>query len=196
MKCSEHFGDSQPQSVMQLKTPFPLIKTFISPRKSKKIVSAVTRNLESYIIDQKFKMIVYRRLCLCLEFLHISIFFAYVCKNSRHSNNLRFTSTDLTEKYPSKKIKHSYYRGPNIAEKNLRNFTILAKILSVPISPNVPISTNFFKIYISNYFVCVMNDVNSRIEFPKSTLINFYLIAFGVVLNSTHFGYSRHSNLS
>jgi hypothetical protein len=63
----------------------------------------------------------------------------------------------------------------------------LAKILPVPISPN------FFEIHISNYFVCVMNDITSKIEFPKSTLINFYLIAFSGVLNSTHFGYSRHS---
>ena len=41
-----------------------------------------------------------------------------------------------------------------------------------------------------------MNDVTSRIEFPKSTLINLYLITFGIVLNSTHFGDSRHSNPS
>jgi hypothetical protein len=33
-----------------------------------------------------------------------------------------------------------------------------------------------------------MNDATSHIAFPKSTLINFYLIAFGGVLNSTHFG--------
>jgi hypothetical protein len=57
----------------------------------------------------------------------------------------------------------------------------LANIFPVPISPN------FFEIYISNYFVCVMNDVISRIKFPKATLINFCLIAFGEVLNFTHF---------
>ena len=81
--------------------------------------------------------------------------------------------------------------GGAISPKKIYAITqCLANILSVPISPN------FFEIYISNYFVCVMNDVTSRIEFPKSTLINFYLIAFDGVLNSTHFGDSRHSNLS
>jgi hypothetical protein len=36
----------------------------------------------------------------------------------------------------------------------------------------------------------VMNDVILMIEFPKFTIFNFYLIAFGGVLNSTDFGYS------
>ena len=58
----------------------------------------------------------------------------------------------------------------------------LAKILPVPISPN------FFEIYIINYFVGVLNDVMLMIEFPKFTLSNFNLIASGGVLNSTHFG--------
>ena len=38
-----------------------------------------------------------------------------------------------------------------------------------------------------------MNDVILMIEFPKSTPINFYLIALGGVLNSTRFGDSHHS---
>ena len=47
----------------------------------------------------------------------------------------------------------------------------IAKILLVPISPK------FFEIYISNYFLSVMNDVISGIDFPKSRIFNFYLIA-------------------
>jgi hypothetical protein len=92
---------------------------------------------------------------------------------------------------------HNLYTGapilPNVLKSPNLTYAIsrfLAKIIPVPISPN------FFEIYISNYFVCVMNDVTSRIEFRKSTLINFYLIEFDEVLNSTHFGDSRHSNLS
>ena len=46
----------------------------------------------------------------------------------------------------------------------------------------------FLLIFIKNYFVCDMNDVNFKIEFPNSSLFNFYLIALGVVLNYTHFG--------
>ena len=34
----------------------------------------------------------------------------------------------------------------------------------------------------------VMNDVNFKISFLKFTLINFYLIKFGEVLNFTNFG--------
>jgi hypothetical protein len=57
-----------------------------------------------------------------------------------------------------------------------------------------PISPHFFEIYITNYFVGVRNDVIIMIEFPKFTPFNFNLIAFGRVLNSTHFGDSLHSN--
>ena len=68
------------------------------------------------------------------------------------------------------------YRRPNIsefAEKNLRNFTILAKILFLPISPN------FFEIFISNYFLTVMNQSSfSGLTFPNSVFSTFieYLI--------------------
>jgi hypothetical protein len=60
----------------------------------------------------------------------------------------------------------------------------------MPISPNVPISPklpNFFEIYLSNYFLSVMNDVIYKIDLRKSSLFNLNLIAFGRVLNSTHF---------
>ena len=72
-------------------------------------------------------------------------------------------------------------RGPDIAgpispKKTYAISRFLDKILPVPILPNVPISPNFFEIYITNYFVDVMNDVIFIIEFPKFTLFNFYLI--------------------
>jgi hypothetical protein len=51
-----------------------------------------------------------------------------------------------------------------------------------------PKSPNIFEINISNHFFGVMNDVIFRIDFPKSSLFNFYLIAFGGLLNFTHFG--------
>ena len=62
----------------------------------------------------------------------------------------------------------------------------LAKILPVPISPN------FFEIYITNYFVGGMNDVILMILFSKCTFFTFYLIAFGGVLNSSYFDDSLH----
>jgi hypothetical protein len=40
---------------------------------------------------QKY-VFVYRRLCPCLEFLQITLFFAYVCRNSRHRHNLRYNN--------------------------------------------------------------------------------------------------------
>jgi hypothetical protein len=40
-----------------------------------------------------------------------------------------------------------------------------------------------------------MNDVILMIEFPKFTIFNFNLIAFGKVLNSAHFGDSLNLNL-
>ena len=67
-----------------------------------------------------------------------------------------------------------------IAEKTHAISRFLAKILPVPISPI------FLKIYISNYFLSVMNDVIFRIDFHKSSIFNFYLGAFERVLNSTH----------
>ena len=41
----------------------------------------------------------------------------------------------------------------------------------------------------------VINEVIFKIEFPKLTLSIFYLIAFGRVLNSMHFGDSLNSNV-
>ena len=69
--------------------------------------------------------------------------------------------------------------SPNLPKKTYAFSRFSAKILPVSIS------LKFFEIYISNYFVCVMNDVISRIEFLKYTLINFYLIAFGEILSET-----------
>ena len=51
------------------------------------------------------------------------------------------------------------YNGDDIAEKPYAISRFLAKILPVPISLNVPISPNLFEIYISKYFLSVMNDV-------------------------------------
>jgi pantothenate kinase len=59
-----------------------------------------------------------------------------------------------------------HYRGPDIAE-----FANIA---------------DFFENYISNYLLSVMNDVIFTIDFLKSSLFNFYLIAFGGVFHSTH----------
>ena len=42
-----------------------------------------------------------------------------------------------------------------------------------------PISAKFYKIFITNYLVGVMNDVILMIEFSKFTLFNFYFIALG-----------------
>ena len=75
--------------------------------------------------------------------------------------------------------------SPNLPEKTFAISQVLAEIIPLPISPNVPISPNFFEIYISNYFLSVMNDVIYRIHFPKSSLFNFYPIASGGVFNST-----------
>jgi hypothetical protein len=83
-------------------------------------------------------------------------------------------------------------RYHRICQNRRKTFAIsqfLAEILPVPIS------LIFSEIYITNYFVGVMNDVILMIEFYKFTLFNFYLIAFGGVLNSTHFGDSLNSNL-
>jgi hypothetical protein len=74
--------------------------------------------------------------------------------------------------------------SPNLPNKTYAISRFLAKILSVSISSNEPISLNFFEISITNYFLAVMNDVIFKIEFPKFTLFNFYLIAFGGELNS------------
>jgi hypothetical protein len=79
--------------------------------------------------------------------------------------------------------------GGDKAEKTYAILRFLAKIILVPISPN------FFEIYLTNYLVGVIKDVIFRIEFPKSTFFNFYLIAFGGVFNFTNFGDSLHSNL-
>ena len=40
-----------------------------------------------------------------------------------------------------------------------------------------------------------MNDVNFKIDFPKFSLFNFYLIGFGGVFNFTHFGDLFDTNL-
>jgi hypothetical protein len=90
------------------------------------------------------------------------------------------------------------YRGDQISLKNtykISRFLALAlKILpvlispNVPISPNLPISSNFFEIYNSNYFWVSWMTSLSTYDFPKSSLFNFYMIALGRVLNSTHFG--------
>ena len=102
---------------------------------------------------------------------------------------------------------HNIQGEPSIAEfveideKTYAISRFLAKILPVPISPNGPIwqnlqiSPNFLEIYISNYFLSVNNDVIFRIDFPKSSLFNFYLIAFRKVFNSTNFGDLLHLNL-
>jgi hypothetical protein len=66
------------------------------------------------------------------------------------------------------------YLRLNIAEFAEKTYTIsglLAKIIPVTISPN------FYEIYITNYFVGVMNDVILMIESPKLTLFYFYLIS-------------------
>jgi hypothetical protein len=67
------------------------------------------------------------------------------------------------------------YRQPNITE-----FAEIAEFANI---------AEFFEIYISNYFLSV------RIDFLKSSLFNFYLIAFGGVFNSTHIGDLLHTNL-
>jgi hypothetical protein len=88
--------------------------------------------------------------------------------------------------------KFCYYllQGKAISPKQTYAISrFLAKIFPVPISPK------FFEIYIKNYFKGVINDVILKIDFPKFTLFNFNLTAFGGVLNSTHFGASLHSNL-
>jgi hypothetical protein len=41
----------------------------------------------------------------------------------------------------------------------------------------------------------VRHFVENNLDFPKSSLFNFYLIAFGGVFNSTHFGDSLHTIL-
>ena len=65
--------------------------------------------------------------------------------------------------------------------KNLRNFRIFSwNNVSVNISKN-------FKIYFTNYYMGVTDDVIFKIEFPKSTLLNWFLIAFVGELASTHF---------
>ena len=51
-----------------------------------------------------------------------------------------------------------------------------------------------FEIYITNYFVGVMDDVILMTLFLKLTLFNFNLIAFGEVLNYTHFSDLLPSN--
>ena len=89
------------------------------------------------------------------------------------------------------------FRRLNIAEFAGKTYAVsrfLAGILPVPTSLNVPISPNFIQIFITNYFVGVINDVNLMIQFLKFILFNYYLIAFGGVLNSTHFGDSLNSN--
>jgi hypothetical protein len=94
----------------------------------------------------------------------------------------------------SKYYREAKYRRPNIdgqksPKKTWVTSRFLAKILPMPISPN------FLEIYPTNYFMGVMNDVIFSIELPKSTFFKFYLISFGEVFNSTHFGDSIHSNL-
>jgi hypothetical protein len=84
----------------------------------------------------------------------------------------------------------NFYTGGAISPKETYAISrFLAKILPVPISPI------FFEIYISNYLLSVMNDVIFRIDFLKSSLFNFYLIAFGGVFTSMHFGDLLHTNL-
>ena len=57
----------------------------------------------------------------------------------------------------------------------------------MPISPNVPISPNFYETHIITHFIGVIIDVTLKIEFPKSNPLKLYLITFGRVFNSTHF---------
>jgi hypothetical protein len=95
------------------------------------------------------------------------------------------------------------YRRPNIAECaenaefNLRNITILAKIISVPIyrrkcrvSPNLKKSPNFFEIYISNYFVCVMNEPIVKL---LTKLKN--CLTYDVISNARAFSFFERDNL-
>ena len=51
-----------------------------------------------------------------------------------------------------------------------------------------------FSFYITNYFVGVMDDAILMTLFLKLTLFNFNLIAFGEVLNYTHFSDLLPSN--
>ena len=81
----------------------------------------------------------------------------------------------LTKKRPNLQCNFSVWGRANV--------TILP---NVSISPNLPISPNFFDIYISNYFLSVMNNVIFSIDCPKSSLFNFYLIGFGGVFNYKH----------
>ena len=50
-------------------------------------------------------------------------------------------------------------------------------------------------IFMTKYFVGVINDVIFKILFSKFTLLNFYLIAFGEVVYSAYFGDSLYLNL-
>jgi hypothetical protein len=61
------------------------------------------------------------------------------------------------------------------------------------ISRKSPNKTN--AISCTNYIVGVINDVIFKIEFPKFTLLNFYLIGLGGEVHSTYFGGSIHSIL-
>ena len=51
------------------------------------------------------------------------------------------------------------------------------------------------EIYISNYVVDVMNDVILKFEFPKLTLSNFYMNAFGIIFHSTNYEDKLYLNL-
>jgi hypothetical protein len=63
--------------------------------------------------------------------------------------------------------------SPNLPKTTYAITRFLAKILSVPISPNVPISSNlpispnFFEIYISNYFLSVKRTSFSGLTFTN-----------------------------
>jgi hypothetical protein len=98
-------------------------------------------------------------------------------------------------------IREGRYRRPNItqfteiAQKTSEISQFLAEIVPVPISTNVPIPPKILKIYITNYFVGVINNVILMIEFLKFSFFKLNLIAFGEVLNSTHFCDSLDSYL-
>jgi hypothetical protein len=78
--------------------------------------------------------------------------------------------------------------SPGSPRKTYAISQFLAEIILVPIYRRMcQYCRFFFEISIGNHFVGVMNGVIFEIEFPRFTIFCFYLVAFGGVVNSTHF---------
>jgi hypothetical protein len=82
-------------------------------------------------------------------------------------------------------IQYMIYRGgpisPNLSKSPKKPYSIsrfLARILLVPISTNLPISTNFVGIYISNYFLGVMIHDSWMTSFSGLTYPNLVFSTF------------------